>query len=116
MTEFQEAGARVAFVIPREGSYLGRDGGAVSLVKRAPHPNAAQLLINWIFSKEGMTLISRSHGFQSARTDIPLEGIEPLKIRQPGVSYFTEADSKEWLSRDPEFTKAAMDIFGRLIK
>lgn len=116
MTEFKEAGAPIAWVLPVEGSYLSRDGGAVVLVEKAPHPNAAKVFINWLLSKEGQSILPRSHGVQSARVDVPTDGIDPLHLRQPGTKYFAGADTKEWISRDAEFIEAARDIFGSLMR
>ncbi len=116
MTEYLEVGAPVAYALTKEGTYLSTDAGAINLVNRAPHPNAAKVLLNWIPSREGLSLIYKARGVQSARVDVPTEGIDPQLVRKPGVSYFVGADSEEWLSRDPEFKKAAEEIFGYLIK
>lgn len=114
--EFKDAGAPIAYVFPKEGTYLSRDGGGVVLANRAPHPNAAKIFINWLMSKEGLTLMAKIYGAQSARIDVPAEGIDPANIRQPGVKYFTEADTKEWKARDPQYIAAALEIFGSLLK
>lgn len=116
MTEYKDAGAPVAFVSPVEGTYLSAGGGNVSVMTKSPHPNAAKVFINWFLSKEGQTLITAIDGLQSAREDIPAGTNDPLKVRQPGVKYFTGGDKEEWLVRDPEFTQAAMDIFGSFLK
>jgi len=116
MTEFQDAGAPVAYLMPLEGTYLSRDGGALSIVNKAAHPNAAKVMVNWIMSKEGLTLISKAHGLQTARVDVPVESADPLKIRQPGAKYFLDADTKEWVTRDPEFKGAAQEIFGPFMR
>ncbi len=116
MTDFMDAGAHVAFALPKEGTYLSRDGGGISLMNKAPHPNAARLLINYILSKEGLEFISRAHGVQSARVDVSTEGIDPLKLRVQGASYFTGADDEEWIARDAEFKSGAEDIFKAFLK
>lgn len=115
MTEFRKAGAPVALVSPVEGTYLS-SGSAMNFTNRAPHPEAAKIFINWFLSKEGQSLTQSIDDVQSARVDISTEGIDPVKLRQPGGKYFLDADKEEWLSRDAEFTRAAMDIFGHLIK
>lgn len=116
MTEFKDAGAPIAWVLPKEGSYLSRDGGAALVVDKAPHPNAAKVFMNWLFSKEGQSMIPGIHGAQSARVDVPTEGIESVHLRQPGIKYFAGADLKEWIDRDDEFKAAAIEIFGPLLK
>lgn len=115
--EFKRAGAPVAYIpTPVEGTHLSRGGGNISLANRAPHPNAARIFINWFLSREGQTLIPGIEGIQSSRDDIPTDALDPLRVRKPGGKYFTGADGEEWLSRDPEFTQAAIEIFGHLIK
>ena len=116
MTEYKEAGAPLAFVSTVEGTYLSVGGGNISIVNKAAHPSAARVFINWFLSKEGQTLITKIDGVQSARLDVSTEGVDPMKIRQPGAKYFVGADSEEWLARDPEYTKAAQEIFAQFLK
>lgn len=117
MLEFIRAGAPVDYLsIPAEGNYISTGGGNISLVNRAPHPNAAKVLINWFLSKEGQTMVSAVEGSQSAREDVPTEGLHPSMVRRPGAKYFTGSDSEEFLARDTEYTKAAKEIFGHLVR
>lgn len=116
LTPFKEAGAPVDSVLAEEGTYITRSGGAVSLLNRASHPNAAKVMINWIFSREGLTHISKQTGSQSSRIDVPTDFLDPNLVRQPGTRYFTEADSKEWTAKDDDFKKAANDIFRQLLR
>lgn len=63
--------------------------GSVSLMTRAPHPNAAKLFINWLLSREGQMAYQKATGYNSLRTDIPKKGIvEPAEIPQEGREYF----------------------------
>lgn len=41
------------------------------LMNRAPHPNAAKLYVNWLLSKEGQQIFSKSTERNSRRTDVP---------------------------------------------
>lgn len=116
MIEFLQAGAPLTYLSPQEGTHLSRDGGVLAMVNKAPHPNAARVLINWSLSKEGLSHISRIQDLQTARIDIPTDFLDPIRVRQPGAKYFLEADSEEWISRDPEYKKAALEIFGHLMK
>lgn len=116
VTEYMEAGAPLSLVIPAEGTYLASGGGSIAFMNKAPHPNAARIFINWFLSREAQTLIAAIDGVQSARMDVSTEGLHPLKVRQAGVKYFFGANREEWRLRDPEFIKAATDIFGHLIR
>lgn len=116
MTEFQEAGAPIAIVQPKEGTYLSTGGANIALFNRAPHPNASKIFINWLFTKETQIKTTAIHKLQSARVDVSTEGLDPLKTRQPGIKYFIGSDREEWLSRDPEFIQSAQDLFGQMIR
>ncbi|MEX0752796.1 MAG: extracellular solute-binding protein [Xanthobacteraceae bacterium] len=65
----------------------------VTLINKAPHPNAALIFINWIASKEPLEIYSRSVSSATLRTDVD-ESFLPAKIiPKPGVKYF---DSYGW--------------------
>ena len=53
-----EAGSPVKMVRPKEGAYLTGDPFVFSVIKGAPHPNAAWLFANWVMSKEGQTSLA----------------------------------------------------------
>jgi iron(III) transport system substrate-binding protein len=42
----------------------------VALVKNAPHPNAARVLLDWLLSRDGQNAIVELSGRPSARTDV----------------------------------------------
>lgn len=98
-----------------EGTYLSSDS-AMNFTSKATHSEAAKVLINWFLSKEGQILTQSIDEVQSARLGISTDGMDPVNLRQPGGKYFLDADEEEWLSRDPEFSLAARDIFGQFIK
>lgn len=115
VAEFLEAGAPLKIVMPREGHGLSTGNGGISLVKKAPHPYAARLFINWLLSKEGMSVFSKAELADSARLDIPLDAIPEAKRRQAGINYFMR-DQEEFLLRTTEFLEKARDIFGPLTR
>lgn len=49
----------------------GAGFGTVSLMDRAPHPNAAKVYINWLLSKKGQSDWKKSQR-NSRRLDVPL--------------------------------------------
>lgn len=57
---------------PEEGQMSG-GFGHLSLVNKAPHPNAARLFINWLFSREGQIQWQKKTDNNSLRMDIPKE-------------------------------------------
>jgi iron(III) transport system substrate-binding protein len=81
----------------------------VSLVNRAPHPNAARLFINWFLSREGQAVAQRVGGVEggargvgvdSLRIDIPKDDVPMAYRRLEGVKYlYTE--SPEFMDMKP---------------
>lgn len=115
VVNFMNAGAPVTFIMPKEGTYLANAGAGLMMLTRAPHPNATKVFINWLISKEGMIFLSNLDRSQTSRADIPTDMIFPTMLRKEGIDYFMGGEDREWLLRDPEFVKAARDIFGDLL-
>ena len=68
--------------------------GQVALFNHAPHPNAAKLFVNWIASKEGLEIFSRTRGGSPTRNDIDeLKFLPAEVIPKPGIEYL---DSYGW--------------------
>lgn len=70
---------------------LTGEGGSVSLMNRAPHPNAAKVFINWLLSREGQIAaqkaLSKGQASDSLRIDIPKDDVPPGNRRMEGVEY-----------------------------
>lgn len=116
LEEFQQAGATIRDIVSAEGTYLSAGHGNVSLLNNAPHPRAAQVFINWLLSREGVNLFSRTIGSQGARLDISYEGMDPRRIRQPEAKYWIGAHTEEFQLQEPEMIKHAQEIFGSPVK
>ncbi|MBI4334338.1 MAG: extracellular solute-binding protein [Chloroflexi bacterium] len=115
LTEFKDAGAPVTQLVPVEGTWLKSGGGSVSLMNRAPHPNAARVFINWLLTREAQVLYQKGSGQQSARLDVPPEPLAPDKVRQDGVKYFNAGSEESQLAREG-FVKEAREVFVKLLK
>jgi iron(III) transport system substrate-binding protein len=75
--QHKDAGAPVEVVFPLEGSPYVSNPSA--LFKAAPHPNAARLLHNWMFSGEGQQMIIDYTGMYSMHAGVkPKPGRKPL--------------------------------------
>jgi iron(III) transport system substrate-binding protein len=59
----------------REGAPLTAGSGAVALLDRAPHPNAAKVYVNWLLSRDGQIAWQRETKEPSLRADIPQTGL-----------------------------------------
>ncbi len=109
--KFKNLGSPVDFIIAQEGGYISASLGGLSLLNRAPHPNAAKLFINWLLTKEGMTVFSRAHGTQTTRLDVPTDFVEPARVRQAGVKY-TASYTLEFALDRPKYSALAKEVFG----
>jgi iron(III) transport system substrate-binding protein len=64
----------------------------LAVANKAPHPNAARVFANWIASKEGLELYSRSYGAATNRTDVDESFLDPRVLPRPGVHYIDDSD------------------------
>ena len=55
---------------PRDEVYVSGGSGNLTIIKGAPHPNAAKVFVNWILGKEGQELFSRAMGQGTRRLDV----------------------------------------------
>jgi iron(III) transport system substrate-binding protein len=81
--------------------------GTVSLMDRAPHPNAAKLYINWLLSKAGQTDWG-STGHNSRRLDVPHP--DPASFPAAGMDYGADQSEAAIPSRE-----AAADLAKKFI-
>ncbi len=114
LSEFRTVGAPIKAIVPIEGTYVTQTTGAVSLINKAPHPNAAKLFINWLLSKEGNYPVAKAHGNHSARLDVPTDYLDEETLRQPGIKYFN-AMGEDYARIKREHLKTAVEVFGTLI-
>ena len=81
-------GVPIEVVDPRsikEGSDVSPANGAVGLVNKPPHPNAAKVYLNWLLSKEEQTAFAKANGYISARVDVPADHAPAWRVPQPGA-------------------------------
>ena len=71
----------------QEGGFVTASNGTISVVKNAPHPNAAKLYLNYLLSNEGQAAWSKASGLASLRRDVPRDHIPEILLPQEGVSY-----------------------------
>lgn len=110
-----EAGAPIAFVRFEGGGYVSHSGGTVALLKKAPHPNASKVFLNWLLTKEGQMAWSKADQTQSRRVDVPTNHLEAIRIRDPKAKYFSTSEW-DYVSRDQKKDEdLAREIFGHLI-
>ena len=64
-----------------------------TIMKQAPHPNAAKVFQDFLYSKEGQTLIGEAIGVHSGRGDVPAPSGMP-KISEMNVIGIDFKDAK----------------------
>lgn len=106
-TRFEEAKAQglpVDWFGPRgfkEGVPLSTGSGNVALLRKAPHPYAARVAINWLLSHEGQFTFQNLFGDRdSLRIDVPKDRIVSYARRVEGGVYL-ETDSPERRDMEP---------------
>ena len=96
-----DKGAPLAWAAP--GPVPVTDTG-VAIARKAPHPHAAMLLIDFLMSKEGQILYQEL-GYDSARTDLTAPGAPVQKL------YLT--NRANYIGEYESWTKIYQDIFVR---
>ena len=91
----------------KEGASVGAYNGTLSLLNRAPNPDAAKVVINWLLSREGQSRwleynFKERSDYDSMREDIPKEKVNPRGRRVPGGTYL--------LTDKPEDMKPIYDL------
>jgi len=93
-------------------SILSGGYGLISLVNKAPHPNAAKLFINWLAGPGPQKAFAEAVQSVSLRNDIRYSNLPPWVFPQKGTKYL---DSYDWKfvneQREPAMDKAR-DLLG----
>jgi len=92
VTRAKKQGMPVEYIVPHDLKEMPRLRGsasAITLVNRAPNPNAAKIFINWFLSRRGQIVYQESHGDRdSMRLDIPKDKVPIAQRRRPDKKYF----------------------------
>jgi iron(III) transport system substrate-binding protein len=73
---------------PDDESHMSGGFGHVGPVDKAPHPNAARVMINWLLSKDGQLKWQEKTDNNSLRTDIPKGMLtQPSSVPKTGGRY-----------------------------
>jgi ABC-type Fe3+ transport system substrate-binding protein len=78
---------------------LSSSGGTVSLLNRAPHPNAARVFVNWFLSRRGQIayqeLSLSDEPPNSLRIDIPKDAI-PIEERLVEGAHYMDLNQPDF--------------------
>lgn len=114
MAEFIDLGLPLAHVKIQEGGMVNTVGGAIGITSRPPHPEASQVFINWMLSREGHALYVNSVKLTGARVDAPTENVDKNMIVRPGDK-FIQAD-EEFFILQRDVIGLTNQIFAALMK
>lgn len=97
-----QAGAPIQIVHLKEGVSYYING--VAFIKNAPHPNAAMVLLNWMFSKEGQAAIGKATNNDTVRSDVPETWV---RIKELNPNMYTLLEPPNNL--DPSYAQKAVE-------
>lgn len=112
---FRNAGMKNLVVTPMEdgpGTLLG--GSAVlTIAKKAPHPNAAIVFLNWYASKPGQEAFSATWRTPSNRTDVEIPTVPDYVKPVAGKKYLEQYREDWWMQRRTVIEKQLEEILGK---
>lgn len=71
----------------KEGTYATAGFGSLIVMGKLPHPKATAVYLNWLLSKEGQTVWSKTTGYPSRRVDVSTAHVDQETLLQPGITY-----------------------------
>jgi len=90
----------------KEGGAFSTGGGSLSLLNRAPHPNAAKVFVNWLLSRKGQIALQKLADVDdppnSRRIDVPKDDVPPENRLVEGRRYL-DVGRPEWQDLEPIF-------------
>jgi len=93
--------------------YLLGGSGVVKVMKDSPHPDGAIVLLNWLASKEGQEIFSRTVDQPSRRVDVQLDDVPSYLYPKPGVKYLDTYSHDFYTKKRPEVMKVLANLLGR---
>jgi iron(III) transport system substrate-binding protein len=103
--EAKAEGSPIELIVWEEGLALAQFIGVVP--DKAPHPNAARLLLRWFMTPEGQELLVKNANFYSPRKDVSVTPLGQPPLSQLKINYFSnEKIVSEGHALAVEFDKA----------
>lgn len=110
--EFIQNGAPVNFLDLKEARPIATGWGLVNLLKNAPHPKAAQVFVNWLYTLEGTAAFIQGSNYPTARLGASTASILPVMIPRQGDAM----TSDEYENAKPNLIKMAAEDFAAVLK
>ncbi len=115
ITEFLNAGAPIVEILPEDDFTASAGPNDLALINRAAHPNAAKVFINWILGKEGQTILSKSGGLGSVKTNVATDHLTPMRKLDRNKKYFI-IDHEDYILKEKEYIAKSREVFADLLK
>jgi ABC-type Fe3+ transport system substrate-binding protein len=93
------------------GSLLG-GSSVVAEPKAAPHPNAAQVFLNWYASQPAQQIYAETWQAPSRRTDVAVASIPDYVKPKPGVRYLDQYEEDWYVNARPKVQSAIVEALG----
>jgi iron(III) transport system substrate-binding protein len=86
LAPFREQGVGMNIVRLTEPLGLNYGSGTISIIERAPHPNAAKVFLNWLLTQDVQARLAKSLANNSRRLDVapgdPEAVVDPARMAQ----------------------------------
>jgi len=104
-SRFVTEGAPIQAIAMKEGEVVST--GSIGAIAGSPSPNAAKALLNWLYSKEGLTVAGKALGNKMVRNDVPdtrPKGIQtdsdkPLVVSLDNLDTATQLFRQKWFDK-----------------
>jgi len=93
--------------------YLLGGSSVLKIMKDTPHADGATVLANWIASKEGQEIYSRTIQQPTRRTDVQSSDIPAYIYPKAGVKYLDTYSVDFYTKKRPEVMKVLENLLGR---
>ena len=100
--QYNQKGGKLKFIFPEEGSVLLPQ--SMFILKKAPHPNAAKLWVDFILSEQGQAILVKGEATVSGRTGFK----SPLPEYAPSIDTL-KLINVNWQSLSTEKLKVLRD-------
>ena len=104
-SRFVTEGAPIQAIAMKEGEVVST--GSIGAIAGGPSPNATKALLNWLYSKEGLTVAGKALGNKMVRNDVPdtrPKGIQtdsdkPLVVSLDNLDTATQLFRQKWFDK-----------------
>jgi iron(III) transport system substrate-binding protein len=93
--------------------YIAAGYGLLGLMDKAPHPNAAQVFVNWAASREGAQVIQEGNRQLSTRNDVDISSFPETDMPKAGVNYLDTYDWDYVLDKRVKAQADLREVLGR---